>query len=376
MAKRIQAFISKNKVHFIAWFFFILYEITVIGITFDEFAKFGNYLLHYIFNICFFYFHAHVTLKYTLGDSRLNYWILPLTIALEICLYIVLLFAMNTVAADYYGVTGIKPVLFNKPFLLKSSWRALYFIGFSTGYYFLVTYLKEKERTTELEKQRLYQIIERQKVEQELGDAQNAYLRAQINPHFLFNTLNFIYNRTRKSAPIAADAILTLSEMMRYAVDSNEEKGFIAIEEEITQVHHLIHLHKLRQNELLYFHVEVEPQVGVIKIIPLILITLVENVFKHGNLSLEQHPASLKIYTRNGTLLIETDNRINAIHNATGLNKGLENIEKRLLHSYGDQAKFTYSTDNKQHFKTQVRIMLNAVHFFSSSIDISDNIDK
>ncbi|MEH6304481.1 sensor histidine kinase [Olivibacter sp. CPCC 100613] len=294
---------------------------------------------------------------YTLR-SRLVVLVLPFGVALEIIFYTLLYYLTDNIAAKFPELFGIEPLAISSSVILKIVWRSLYFIGFSTGYYFLVTLLKEKERTASLERQRLHQIIEQQKMEQELGKAQNAYLRAQINPHFLFNTLNFIYNKTRKSAPIAADAILTLSAMMRYAVESNEEKGYILIEEEIEQVHNLIHLHSLRQNDQIYFHVEVEERVRSISIIPLILITLVENIFKHGNLSLINHRGLLKVYIRNDRLFIETENLVNEIHNTSGLSKGLENIAKRLQYSYGDQAGFTYVKTPKNHFNTRVEISL------------------
>jgi len=372
MKVKMRSFVLKNRAHFIAWFLFIFYELTIVGTTYRELGKFGDYFIHYAYNIAFFYFHAYLTLPYVSNSKGPKYLIFMITIVTEIFLYIIVIFVIDNLSAEFQEFTGIGHVSFDRSFIFKSSWRALYFIGFSTGYYFLITFLKERERTIALEKQRLHQIIERQKMEQELGNAQNAYLRAQINPHFLFNTLNFIYNKSRKSAPIAADAILTLSAMMRYAVESSEEKGYIIIEEEIEQVHHLIHLHKLRQNQQLYFNIEVQEEVRNLRIIPLVLITLTENIFKHGNLSLAHHPAVLKIYIDNDTLFIETDNLINAIHNPNGLSKGLENIQRRLTHNYGEHAHFVYTTDAKNHFKTQVQIKLNAFAWPLTALDSTD----
>lgn len=369
------SFSKKTRIHLLAWAFFITYEVLVAGVISEKFGKIGAYVIHYFFNIQLFYFHAHILLDYVLKKKYLT-WALPLFVGLELFAYVVIIYGLDYIAADFPNISGIVKTPFDKMYISRATWRALYFMGFSTGYYFLVTFLKEKERTVALEKQRLHQIIEQQKMEQELGKAQNAYLRAQINPHFLFNTLNFIYNKTRKTAPVAADAILTLSAMMRYAVESSEDKGYILIEEEIEQVHNLIHLHRLRQNQQIFFDIEVHNQTRQLRVIPLILITLTENIFKHGNLSLAHHPASLKIYLANDTLFIETDNLINAIHNKSGLSKGLENIEKRLEHSYGNLASFSYTTDARNHFRTEVQIKLEVLSVFGLPLVTSDNTDK
>jgi len=364
------------KFHLITWFSFILYETIILGLFMGKFLYLGDYIIHYAHSIALFYFHTHVVLYVTLRKRLIPVWTIPFVVLLEIVLYLLVLFVLDSIAARFPSIFGMGEVVIDKSYLLKYIWRALYFIGFSTGYYFLITFLKERERATTLEKQQLNQIIEQQKMEKELAKAQNAYLRAQINPHFLFNTLNFIYNKTRKTAPVAADAILTLSAMMRYAVETNEEKGHILIEEEIEQVYNLIHLHKLRQNQQIYFEVLVQQGVQKLSIIPLILITLAENIFKHGNLSLKNHPAFIKVYIFENTLYIETDNLINSIHNTSGLSKGLENIEKRLHTTYSTAAQFFYTTAGHNHFKTQVIIKLEALSVFALPADISENIDK
>jgi hypothetical protein len=364
------------KFHIIVWLSFIIYETVILGLFTGSFSYPADYVIHYAHNIALFYFHAHVVLYSTLGRRLIAIWIIPFLVVLEIIVYLLVLFAIDSVAAKFPLIFGMDEVIINKLYLIQYIWRALYFIGFATGYYFLITFLKERARATALERQQFNQIIEQQKIEKELTKAQNAYLRAQINPHFLFNTLNFIYNKTRKTSPIAADAILTLSAMMRYAVETSEDKGYIFIEEEIEQIHNLIHLHKLRQNQQVYFEIQAEHDVRKLSIIPLILITLVENIFKHGNLSLQNHIASIKIYIHEAALHIETDNLINAIHNASGLSKGLENIEKRLYHTYHEDASFQYATTSNNHFKTYIKIKLERLNGSISPLKISEGIGK
>lgn len=375
MDKLILRFFIKYRIHIIVWLSFITYETIVVGLVSGGFSKLGTYVIHYSLNVLLFYFHAHFVLRYIL-KSKVVFLLLPLGIAIEVMAYTFLYYLLENTAANFPAIFGIDPIVLDRSLIIKITWRSLYFIGFSTGYYFLITLLAEKERIAILEKLQLTQVIQQQKMERDLTKAQNAYLRAQINPHFLFNTLNFIYNKTRKTAPVAADAILTLAAMMRYAVETSEEKGHIHIGEEVEQVHNLIHLHKLRQNHQIYFDVQVQDDTLKLNIIPLILITLVENIFKHGNLSLIHHPAFIKIYTSEDVLHIETDNLINTIHNASGLNKGLENIEKRLNNIYFEGASFVYETTVHNHFKAHVMIKVKALSFLTLPPDTSENVDK
>lgn len=375
MDKLILRFLVKYKIHIIVWISFITYETIVVGLVSGQFVKLGSYIIHYSLNILLFYFHAHVVLRFIL-KSKGVFLLLPIGIALEVLLYSMIYFIVENIAANFPEIFGIEPISLDKLLMIKITWRSLYFIGFSTGYYFLITLLAEKERIAILERAQLTQVIQKQKMEKDLTKAQNAFLRAQINPHFLFNTLNFIYNKTRKTAPIAADAILTLSAMMRYAVETSEEKGYIPIGEEVEQIHNLIHLHKLRQNHQIYFELQVQDNTLKLNIIPLVLITLVENIFKHGNLSLINHPAFIRIYIVESTLHIETENLINAIHNSSGLNKGLENIAKRLYNTYGEAADFLYKTTVHNHFKTYIRIKQKALNAYTLPLNISEDTDK
>src|SRR5690606_2249753 len=134
-------FVTKYRVHIIAWLSFIIYETVVLGLLSGKFGKVGSYAMHYTLNILLFYFHTHIVLKYTLR-SRLVVLVLPIGVALEIILYTILYYITDNIAAKFPTLFGIEPLAINSSVILKIVWRSLYFIGFSTGYYFLVTLLK------------------------------------------------------------------------------------------------------------------------------------------------------------------------------------------------------------------------------------------
>lgn len=106
-------------------------------------------------------------------------------------------------------------------------------------------------------------------------------LKSQINPHFLFNSLNSIYGLARKSSALVPDSIIQLSEILRYVIyDSDVE--FISLEKELKVIEQYIKLQNLRSDESSQIFMEIKGDVGGYKIAPLIFLPFIENSFKHG----------------------------------------------------------------------------------------------
>ncbi|WP_182953069.1 sensor histidine kinase [Pedobacter gandavensis] len=285
-------------------------------------------------------------------------WRLPLFIALEVAVYVY--FTLNL--TDFLHRNGFL-VFTNPPQLsldayLGTSYRVVYFILFSSAYYYILRYFEERKRAEEKEKERLLIIIENQRIYADLIKSQHAHLKAQINPHFLFNTLNFIYTSTRKAAPDAAEAIITLSEMMRYSIEEVSHSTGPLIGE-LEQVENLIKLHKLKSHQQLFISLEYEDEVAELEIIPLLVMTLTENMFKHGDLLQEAHPAYLNLKYEEGVLRVETKNLINKNQLHPSHHIGLDNIKKRLKAAYGDHAALHTSKQDEQ-FILSLEIHLGA----------------
>jgi two-component system LytT family sensor kinase len=349
---------DKYKVHLLIWALFIFYETVVIGLVFKVFGHPLTYILHYIAVLSLFYLHADFALAWSLRDKRATFWRLPLVLIVEASVFILTSFSIDKWLIKIGFISSSEPLELTFLYSLKILYRCVYFLGFATAYYFLMTYNKEKKRTNELEQQLLKDIIKSQKVEQELTKAQNAFLKAQINPHFLFNTLDFIYHNIDVSSPVAADAVIILTDMMRYAVDADKMGDFISLGEEIEQAENLLYLSQMRKNHALGFQIDYTEEVRVIYLIPLVLLTLVENILKHGNLNDPEHEALINIYIENHSFHIVTDNLINhePLKLKTGQHTGLKNIEKRLRYAYGNEIKFEYHTDDTNHFRVHLSI--------------------
>jgi sensor histidine kinase YesM len=117
---------------------------------------------------------------------------------------------------------------------------------------------------------------EKQKAEVELKA-----LKAQINPHFFFNTLNSIYSMALDKDARLPGTVLQLSELMRYFIYGSKD-NFIPLEKELTVVNDYIALQKIRSGKQLSIEINKQGDVIDQKIAPLLLITFLENSFKHG----------------------------------------------------------------------------------------------
>ncbi len=122
---------------------------------------------------------------------------------------------------------------------------------------------------------------EKKELESQTLQSELNFLKSQINPHFLFNTLNSLYALTLKKSDLAPEIVLKLSEMMRYMLyDCNEKE--VNIEKEITYIKNYLELEKLRHGRNIAISFDIEENVGNQKIAPLLLIPFIENAFKHG----------------------------------------------------------------------------------------------
>ncbi|MNK05934.1 Sensor histidine kinase YehU [compost metagenome] len=362
MKKRLQNIffiINNNRIHFIAWSLFIFYEVVVTGILRGYFATFSNYAVFYILNICLFYFHAHVVMPSAKNETSKAIWLLPVLIFIEIVVYVPMTIYIVSFLQKYAGLTIYTPAELNSTSIANGVWRTSYFLLFSSGYYYLTNYLKERKTAQLAEKERLLMIIEHQNVNAELIKSQHAHLKAQINPHFLFNTLSFIYSNTRKVVPEAAEAIMSLSEMMRYAIQDDSDRNFTALTHEIEQIENLIRLHQIKSENGLNIYLDYDDNLKDIEILPLILITLVENIFKHGDLLKDEHPARISISCDGQTLVVQTTNLINTKTTGTSHHIGLENIRKRLRMVYENMASLQTEKDINNYFNVMLRIELN-----------------
>lgn len=355
--KRIGDWLKKYRKHFIFWIVYISYESAFAEIVAVKHGAPLAYITHYGIVLIFFYLHCNIALPFSLKHKSHVYWLLPLVCLTEIAAYSLTYYADDIFLEKFHIFLMDGKASLHIDYWIIRFYRAGYYLIMSSTYYYIHNYMNETKRSEELERQRLNEIIYRQRIEQELTRAQNAFLKAQINPHFLFNTLDFVYHNVMELSPKAADAIISLSEMMRFAIDSDKMGEFISIGDEIEQVQNLQYLNRLRKSEESPLKLIYPEEVCNLNFIPLVLLTLAENIFKHGSMN-SGYDAIMELYVEDGLFIIQTDNLSSRSKPTTSHRTGLLNIEKRLKYAYGDSVYFHYHQDADDHFRLVIKVPL------------------
>ena len=185
--------------------------------------------------------------------------------------------------------------------------------------------------------------IERLELETSLKESQLNTLIGQINPHFMFNSLNNIRGLMLEDVDKSREMITRLSDMLRYSLTKNNIHK-ITIIEELEMVENYIELSKIQLENRLEFKKEIDNSILGIEIPPMIIQMLIENAVKHGISNLPQGGLiMLKVLKKEKQLIIQVFNSGKLIINNNSTKLGLENIKKRLSLIYGNDSEFLLS---------------------------------
>jgi len=170
---------------------------------------------------------------------------------------------------------------------------------------------------------------EKNHLQQEKFNAEMSMLRNQVNPHFLFNTLNNIYSLSYSKSDKAPESILKLSELMRYML-KDSAAGKVMLSRELDYIRNFIDLQQLRYNDPSVIVLSLSSDDESYMIAPLLLIPFVENGFKHGNLNDETRPLRISITALSGRLHLRVQNSKTKGNKDESSGIGLDNVRKRL----------------------------------------------
>lgn len=216
----------------------------------------------------------------------------------------------------------------------------------------LMEILRIQNKTTRLQQQKLEVEIQNINIEKD-------FLKSQLNPHFLFNTLNNLYGLTVKKDDLAPDVILNLSDIMSYTLyESNSEK--VALQKEIDFIKNYFELEKMRyaKDKNIQLTIVGENEIPGLYIAPLMGFTFIENAFKYGLKSAQNQFIKQEIKIKNHTFYFVLENDIEK----TEMQKeyggiGLENIKKRLRLLYPNQHSLEIRTLENS-FRIELKINL------------------
>ncbi|MEP6805862.1 MAG: histidine kinase [Flavobacterium sp.] len=218
----------------------------------------------------------------------------------------------------------------------------LYVITFVTAIKITLDFLKEQKRVTDLEKSQL--------------ETELLFLKSQISPHFFFNTLNNIYSLSVEKSDKTPKIVLKLSELMRYMLYDTKNKKQ-TLENEILCIQNYLDLERIRNDQRLEVNMSISGDIHDKEISPIILLTFIENAFKHGvNKNTGNVTIDINFKVKGDFLHFTISNPMAEFtHHKDNFNKssgiGIENVKKRLELGYN-------KNDYKLSFKNKKNIFV------------------
>lgn len=340
--------------------------------------KVGQGILHILFWCAVLFFYTSY-FGFKSGDFgyvlSFSLFLMPITIATTY-VFIYKLIPNYFITKRYYlfGIYSLYSLIISSYLIVLSVFFGLFYLSsyqysemapvstsllfVATGVYLIVAIvsafkmlklnLKHSETTKELEKK----ILETQL---KLKEQELKYLKMQIHPHFLFNTLNTMYGFALKKADETPEMILKLSNLLDYLL-YKVDQPFVLLVNEIEHIKDYLELEKMRFNDTLHIEFDVESISEKMKIAPMLLIPFIENSFKHGSIVNGKLIIKISLKGKANEMWFQIENTCKLIDPKTkGI--GLENINKRLELLYKDN--YIVKTENREGvFKVNLYVKL------------------
>jgi sensor histidine kinase YesM len=354
--------LHKNKnalllfLHLLGWTLFVY-------VTFPDFNRAKRMpdipfpwlsLISYLFLIVYFYCNSRIFVPRFLSVKKI-----ALFLVISVTAYFLFCFAVPWVFRTFIAPPFKPEMMSRRPFFFRTNdtfhiFRSLGIYAHSSQFlvvFIISTGLKAISQWY-AEKQRL------QELETSMVQAELSFLKSQIHPHFLFNSLNNIYYLALSKDDKAPETILSLSEFLRF-VTTESNRSRIPIEKEVRMLEEYIHLQSLRASEKFELKFRTTGDFRESTIMPLTFVPFVENAFKYGISSHTHCFIHIFVALEKGWLTFTCDNSIVVAlkdrHSSTGT--GLENIRKRLELAYPGKHSLDIKADS-QAFRVKLHIDL------------------
>jgi len=324
-------------IHVLFWMMILAFYVVFFG------RKNSNYLQTFFFvgllmpvTVSTTYFLNYFLVPRYLMKERYGLFLLYFIYTLIGSLFLEMMISMLTfIVMAGVKIKDMSPASIDIFFLLTS---LLMVVFFGVAIKMLLHWRKSKDE---------YQSLMKDKVEAELK-----FLKVQLNPHFLFNTLNNLYYLTTEKSEKAPQAILQLSEMLDYVMHSGKSV-FVPLEKELKQVENYIALELLRYEDRVQIDSSVLGESENHVIGPMILITLIENAFKHGVMkSAGKSWIRMKVECSASKVEIMISNSWRIKESGKGI--GLENLKSQLHHLYHEKYFLQVGTDRPNEFSVNL----------------------
>lgn len=283
-------------------------------------SDFAGFLLYGLMNFLVFYVVSlFIAKRFLVTKQYLK--LLMAILAVEIVAYFVKL-GVGFLVYDY----SLKGYEINGAFS-KASYIAYFVDCFVVSGFAIILGLGHRGAIDWIKTERMRRELEREKQLAELS-----FLKMQMNPHFLFNSLNNLYSLSvLEKSEKTGEGILKLSNLMRYMLYEKEDSNNqVELLKEVEQLNGLIDLQQLRHDGKAQIKFEIEGHLTGYTIAPLILLPMLENAFKHGILNQQDRPVLMRLVTSPGQIDFTLQNYINNFQKDKTGGVGLVNVKKRL----------------------------------------------
>lgn len=200
---------------------------------------------------------------------------------------------------------------------------------------------------------------EQQTIKNQQLETEMKYLKLQINPHFLFNTLNSLLYLTQKKSDDAPGVVEKLANLMRYMLEKDSVKE-VPVDNELEFLNSYLELEKIRIPQI-EIEFDVKLKSGDLKVPPMLFLPLVENAFKHGiNKSASDNFVKLKLFVENNQIIFTVENRfLKNEEPAKHSGIGLDNLRKRLNLLYPNRYSLSNTITNQNSYFAELKIPIH-----------------
>ncbi len=264
-----------QKSHLLIWILYTTYYIISYTVIYK---KTLNFLL--ISNVTFINFTFALTFYVCI------LYTFPKYLLVKKYFKVVLVSALTVLFCVFIRIFTFKylfPILFidaekqeiNQQQILIAFWNTQIYVFYALGYNFAQRVIQQQ---IEIGKQKDQNAL----LAQDKALSNYQFLRSQVNPHFLFNTLNLVYNEVRKVSPETSDIVIKFADMMRYSTSKAMQQDEVGLQGEIQFLEDYLDIQKRRFGKNFHFDYQLEGNVYSQRIVPMVLFTFVENAMKHG----------------------------------------------------------------------------------------------
>ncbi len=307
----------KRKYHLYFWIIYFLFNVIRWGSYFNDYwYSLKSNLVEFPLHIILVYFNIYFLVPKYIFKKKYVYYVLFLCMSLGV--HYILRSGLNLllVTEDIWPeVEGrLDPFGFNH--IVAVAIGELYVVGLTSAIKYTVDFLIMQNKNRDLSELQYKTELK--------------YLKAQIQPHFFFNTLNSLYALTIKKSDLAPNLVLKLSNFMRYVIYDTSKKK-LPLLQEIDHIDNYIELEKMRYGDRVDSRVDINGNIDDVKVVPMLFLPFIENAFKHGLknndrmellISFERFENELIFISKNNYEDESKTKRLNGI--------GIKNVKRRL----------------------------------------------